>query len=247
MAIGWGPGGLMRIPGITASAVHSVFHPVNDIAWHAAFWASGNEFAALGLSDGGAVTTFPDEKGTRDATQATASKKPTYRASVASLNNRPVVEFDGVDDALQTASWTGLASSTFVLVQRFLSAAGGTTNIHIDGIASGNRQIAGYNSVGNWAQYSGGTIRTDGASDTNPHFMVGVFAATDTLDKDGSNVISADSGSHTLTGITMGARYDGAAAFGNVQLAFVGLKDGTLTAQEKANLLAWSRSFYGTP
>lgn len=58
-----------------------------------------------GLADGGAVGTWSDLSGNgRDATQATAAKKPTYKTAI--INGKPVVRFDGIDDYLKTAAFT---------------------------------------------------------------------------------------------------------------------------------------------
>lgn len=55
--------------------------------------------ALTGLADGAPVATWPDASGLgHNATQATAGKRPTFRAAV--LNGLPVVRFDVTDDAL---------------------------------------------------------------------------------------------------------------------------------------------------
>lgn len=82
-----------------ARAVESGFVPT-DIAG-CVLWLRAD--GITGLSDGDAVTTWPDESGEgNDATQATTAKKPSYETGV--LNGLPVVRFDGVDDLLQGSS-----------------------------------------------------------------------------------------------------------------------------------------------
>lgn len=57
-----------------------------------------------GLADGDAITTWADQSGNnRDATQATAARKPLYKINI--LNGKAVVRFDGVDDRLNTAAF----------------------------------------------------------------------------------------------------------------------------------------------
>lgn len=75
-----------------------------------ALWLAADKLT--GLADGAAVATWPDASGNgRDAAQATAAKRPTYRTNV--LNGKPVLRFDGVDDGLATPSIT-LAATTGV-------------------------------------------------------------------------------------------------------------------------------------
>lgn len=89
-----------------------------------ALWLAASRIAG---SDGDAVTTWADASGNgKDATQATAGKKPTYRT--AGINGRPSVEFDG-GDGLATAAidLTGtLAATAFAVV---LATGAGATQI----------------------------------------------------------------------------------------------------------------------
>lgn len=70
-----------------------------------------------GLSDGDAVSSWPDWSGEgNDATQTTTANKPTYQT--AELAGRPVVRFDGTDDFLECAlthDWTGEPWSVFAV------------------------------------------------------------------------------------------------------------------------------------
>src|SRR5262245_95497 len=71
--------------------------------------------AITGPNDGDPVTTWPDSSGNgNDATQATAAKKPTYKAGIQ--NGRPVIRFDGVDDILATPSVTMATAFTLFAV-----------------------------------------------------------------------------------------------------------------------------------
>lgn len=63
-------------------------------------WVDASQIA--GLNDNDSVTTWTDLSGNGyNATQATASKKPTYKITIQ--NGKPVVRFDGVDDYLVSA------------------------------------------------------------------------------------------------------------------------------------------------
>jgi hypothetical protein len=74
-----------------------------------------------GLVDGDPVGTWSDLSGNGfDLAQATGSKKPTYKTGIQ--NGRPVVRFDGVDDALTRAS-RFVTSGNFTVLIAFKSTA----------------------------------------------------------------------------------------------------------------------------
>lgn len=80
----------------------------------------------IAATDGASVTTWSDASGAaNNATQATAGKKPTYKAAIQ--GGQPVVRFDGADDSLAytTALWTYTGASTVVAL---LKASGGASN-----------------------------------------------------------------------------------------------------------------------
>lgn len=236
----------LRDPAVIGRAAGApAFHPVTSIAWHAAFWTGGADFAALGLSNGAAVTTWPDETANgRDLTQATAGSKPTYTASSAGFNSHPTVACDGTADFMQTASWTGI-TGTIVVVGKL--TGGSTSKTIVDGIGSSNRHLLFSNSSAKWSINSGTSIASAGSSDTSLHYFRAEFGATDTLTIDGTSSISGDAGAQTLTGITLGARYDGTTNFGAIEAAFIGVLSGALTTDERTALRAWAQATYLTP
>lgn len=82
-----------------------------------------------GLSDGDPVGAWADLSGhANDASQATASKKPTYRAGVA--HGRPVVRFDGADDYLAIADNAGLRLAGGMTCIAVLSLTTWADNVH---------------------------------------------------------------------------------------------------------------------
>lgn len=88
--------------------------PIPPVAGPALWFAADH---ITGLSDGAALTTWPDSSGNgRDVTQATGSKKPLYKTAI--LNGKPVVRFDGSDDILVRAGasiLSGQSGSLFVV------------------------------------------------------------------------------------------------------------------------------------
>lgn len=232
---------------MTTLARRSSYRPINPLSlagWHTAFWASDPDWSNPG--NGNAVSTWRDGSGGgHDASQATSSKRPIYRSSSAGMNNRPVVEFDGVDDFLQTASFTGLAQANEIIVIGRFRSLDATTRMICDGIASGNRHRATATSSV-WGIYAGIAL-TGGTPDTSGHLIRPVFSGTDTLDIDATNVISGNAGTNTITGVTLGSAFDGASGFAPVDIAFYGLFDAGLGADIRASMLAFSRAYYGTP
>ena len=85
-----------KLRGVPGPVAAGGFNPETDITWHSLFWAEGTDFVAEGYGDTDPITTWPNETGESDATQATGSRQPLYTASHASLNNQPAVDFDGM-------------------------------------------------------------------------------------------------------------------------------------------------------
>lgn len=219
------------------------FSPL-DIDWDTLFWADD----ITGLVDSDPVATWSDSSGNaHDATQATAAKRPIYRAALAGFNGRAVVEFDGVDDWLATAAFTAVASGEVaVIVQR--TGASTDQQSYFSGIGATNRWNIGSRLGGTSNRFIfQGAAKAAGSEDGAKHYLRGDFDATDRLHFDGTQVFSGDAGSETLTGVRLGAHQDGAAQFFSGHLALLGFKASPLTPTEQENMLAWSRSYYGTP
>jgi len=111
-----------RVVAMTSGGGAAAFSPLDISGLQ--LWLDASQIA--GLNDGDAVGTWSDLSGTgNNATQATASKKPTFKTN--QINGRPVVRFDGVDDVLEYANqlftFTGNAS-VFVVVKVSAAIAG---------------------------------------------------------------------------------------------------------------------------
>lgn len=77
-----------------------------------------------GLSDGDPISTLTDiSSNAWQATQGTASKKPTYLTNIK--NGQPVIRFDGVDDIVTNTtctSFNGLTGATLFYAYKFNNA-----------------------------------------------------------------------------------------------------------------------------
>ena len=90
-----------------------------------AMWLDAADTSTVTLDGSSNVSTWADKSGNgRDATQATTTRRPSYAATV---NGRPVITFDGVDDQLRSSYVnTGTEMSVFMTFAK--DAAGGTSN-----------------------------------------------------------------------------------------------------------------------
>lgn len=236
----------MTHPAHALLASPAVFNPLS-IAWHAAFWAEDPVWSNPG--DGNTVSQWDDASGnSRHANQATAGKRPIYRASVAALGARPAVEFDTTDDFLATAAWTALVQANTIMAVGIFP--GNVNTVGIDGITSTNRHFFGTETGTAKIRIFAGTSLVSSVDGDNAghYFRARYNGATSTLHRDGTQVASGTTGTspHTLTGITLGSAFDGVRPMG-IKLAFLGVLDVDPTAEQIANFLAWTRRHYGTP
>lgn len=224
------------------------FDPLS-ITWHTAFWAEGPNMDAQAYADQDPVSLWPDESGNgRDASQATGAQQPEFHSAFAALNNQPAVKGDA-DDWMDTAAWTELAQpNTIVSVMVFDTLTTNGAYVAYDGLASGSRhqmwaQIT--SGADDWRLYAGSTL-VGGTYDDIGHLFIAEFDATDSLEVDGSVVASGNAGAQGLGGLTLFNTNPHNAAMRGA-IAFIGIYDGLLTAQQKADLRAWATGHYGTP
>lgn len=218
----------------------AVFSPL-DPAWEHVYWAEGPEFVALGLADGATVVTWPDESATSDLTNGNASQRPTYVASDATFG-RPVVRFDGTDDDLHV-DWGDIPLPVEIVIVARYRALGA------DWIFSGAPSAGGpsaRDTGGAW-RMANSLVLNGGTVNTSKHLHRFVFnGASSGLWVDEVSVLSGDTGTGSMTGITIPRSSSGLGP-AQMDVAFVGVVAGALTAQERSDLHAWAQSHYGTP
>lgn len=123
-----------------------------------------------GLSDGDPVGTWLDSSGHNNhVTQATAGSKPTYRASTASLNNKPTVEFDGVDDHLFRLTCVSLQQDNFTMVAVLKPSSTTTSTVPLSNGNNNGWGIASSTNTGKkgWIREFTSWDSTTTAADTN--------------------------------------------------------------------------------
>jgi hypothetical protein len=179
--------------------------------------------------------------------RAGASKSPTYVASSVTMGSRPALLFDGVGDSMLSSAFaSALTGGTVVVVGNSDNGAAEVGQL-FDGIGSGTRWMAGANSSTNWRIFQGNTAAFSAASsrDAEQHMFYATYDATDALEVDGTAVISADAGTHSLAGLTIGSNPGAGNNFLNGNISFVMVVDGYLTATEKTALETWVTDTYG--
>lgn len=215
------------------------------ITWNHGYWTSGPEFQALGLSDGAAVGTWPDEVSTKDATQGTAINKPTFLAVDTNIGSRPSVQFglSGGTHWLASAAFaSALTQPNEIVVIAYIRAAAGGW---FDGSANSSNQRIWRNNP-DYSLYAG-TVISGTTVTTGKKYMRAIFnGASSRLWLSETSVLGpANAGSGSLDGVTIGAFRDGGGP-SQANIVFVGVKNGALTSQNRIDLNAWSQSVYGT-
>ena len=220
------------------TAVTPAGNPFTMVAWHAAYWASDPLWTPP--ADGGVVTTWRDGSGNNRT--MTTSGGPIYRAASSVLNNKPAVEFDGIDAQANTSDFTPLVAPPYSWVAILRNG-----NPVVQGYwASGTNSAGAYIDTNAYGMY-GGVVLSGGTANTSRHLVVAGWDSVSKIEVDGTQVASGNSGSPSQPAWRIAVWANGTSAPGQNTYGFVGFKAGALTAQEKADLLAWSRSFYGTP
>lgn len=134
--------------------------------------------------------------------QATSSAQPFYNTVTDE------VEFDGVLNRMATAAFSSPLSqpNTVFAVYNFVDTA--SEHTVYDGIVSGSRHLLQTNPSS--LQMFGGTANdTLAGADTSDHIIASVYngASSQGYIDGGTDLVTTDIGSHTLTGLTVGSLY----------------------------------------
>ena len=199
--------------------------PVGDFAavGHTVF-----DLTAEGFADTTAIGTLTDQTGnSRNATQATASKKPTAQT----VSGMKVARFDGTNDHLVTASWTAISQPNTAIVLAKYDNAMASNDFIFDGITATDRHLIF--STGSF-KFFAGNILTGPTDDSNWHVFVAKFdTTTSALYLDGgAAAVSGHAGSQALTGLVVGGGYDFSNAWWDGDINYIGLYDGDLVTDD---------------
>ena len=193
----------------------------------------------------GAVDQWDDKSGNDNHATATGSARPTTGADV--INGRNVIDFNGTSNFLQTAAFSSASSqpNTIFIVCRRTNTNTGANGIY-GGIGASNRHNL-FTTSTSYGMWSGSSVITGGTFDTNVHLLSTVWDGGDTITRqDGTTIISANPGTNSLTGITLGARFDGNNK-GAVEIGEVIVYRRELTTTEIINVEAYLQKKWNTP
>ena len=216
------------------------FDPLS-MGWHTFVRGS-----SLSGSNGDPITAWNDESGNgRNLTQATSSRRPVYRPTIAALNNQPGAEFDGVDDVIQSAAFTQVPQTYSVVI---VAAINGTiaNNVYIlnvrNSVGGGLRTITGTN---RYSAFFGGVFDTTHVADTSGHLVhARASGATSKVGKDGTEQ-TGNAGTSNADAFGIGA-FSAGTAHAALSATCAGLFVGDITAHASwANFKAWVASTYG--
>lgn len=209
--------------------------PVTDISWYASYWAEGTQGTPF-VADTTAAQWDDNSGNSRHIAQVTAGSRPTYRASVAALNNRPALEF-ATDILLLDNTGFNIAAAPFsiVVIANWVSPDSSSDNLVGPNVGA-TALVRKTSSVFNvWTN-----VVTTIAVDSNVHLMGGVWNGASS---------KAMYDNQTITGTTTGAAMDGiniggaggSASSQTANIAFVGVYIGDITAHVKwASFKNWS-------
>ncbi len=208
------------------------------------------------LTDGSQVASWADSAGVMPAlAQATAAKRPLYRA--AGINGRPAVEFDGTDDRMTVAfGVTKAQPNTFFVVLRVPAGAAvlGDAYPWIDGNTSAARHWFGVDGLvtGDPAAMWAGSSFVDSVRSIGEDayvFRVEYNGAASELLNLNTRVAAGNPGAHSLSGLSVGSRWDNA-RFTNVLISEIVGFDGILDASEVEQVedyLSYEYGIYKNP
>lgn len=197
----------------------------------------------LSLSDGATVNTWPDESGNGNDLSSTGG--PTFEANA--LNGVDAVRCDGVDDyfdsvAAINSSQPNQIFAVMEIVTRDSSGVGNQVITNASSCASGRNDI--FADTGDLTIFSGTSVTSSTASDTNPHIYEAEFDTTDVLRLDGADIVSGDAGSQALDTVRIGANCN-LGEFGDQRYGELLVYNRSLSAFEESNVRSYLSDKWG--
>jgi len=227
-----------------------------SVAWHSSFWASDPWWTPP--ANGVAISTGAGG-GWRDGSgnghnMTTVAGGPIYRSGVSGvLNVKPTIQFDGVDDRMNTSNFAAVNSPVSMVFVIQIPSVGVNNAKMIGGAGNGGGPCFGtFHSKWLTEMFlqgtEGGTVTNNSSQLVYVLFGVGGGSNVDFY-VNGVLVYHPAVSTSTMppTSWLLGDGTSSPPRPGSFYVAFAGFKSGALTTQEHADLLAWSRSFYGTP
>ena len=242
---------MMLLPGAVAasqSLTGAVFDPLTSVAGYQAVWWAENPGQTF-PSNGVELDAWNDASGSaRHLINGEAnSTRPAYATSVAGLNNKPAVLFDSANFEYLAVSWTAVPQPMdWFIILKQTTVNAGTIKVIFAGLDATYVQALDTLFDGSWWGIAPDGNLIVGTVDTAAHSLFIHFdGASSYITLDGTTTDTGTESGGQTRGIVLGKYFDGSLPWGG-HVAFLACKQ-TFTSQEKANLIAWSKTHYTTP
>lgn len=195
-------------------------------------WCRGSSLSSL--ADGDPVGSWTDESGgARHLTQATAAKKPVYRAT-GGPSSLPCIDLDATDDIIQATFTVAWPTTTFIVLYQSTYTGG---KIIQDGVTSGTMGLRQNPSSGNVRQQASANGASVALGLTTWGLVTCVYnGASSTIALNGN----ADTASNPGTGSPDGLRLGTA----DVSVAEVLLYNSALSASDQTSVKNYIKDKY---
>jgi lysophospholipase L1-like esterase len=203
---------------------------------------------------GQAIARINDRSGLgRNLLQATSGARPLYQTGGGALGTSPYADFNGSSHFMQTASFTADAQPNYFAAATKLDNNSTAVNCFLfDGIASGNRNALFTDNNGGtetWRMFAGGagTVWAQAATTAEVLLEPTFNGASSSMRLDGAGLGVADVGTHTLTGLTIGASNAGTSGFYDGRIEEFLFLNAAPSAGEQARMLTFIGNAQGRP
>lgn len=210
-----------------------------------ALWLDATDVVAgAEPADGAGVPSWQDKSGNGRTATSSGGNPAVYKTNI--LNGLPVVRFVTLTNLTSTAAWTALTQPNTIFLVASMSAA---SNYYFDGVASGNRHAFFDNGSNLHDQYAGSEITAAQSLPTSANCWTLVYnGASSSVRKNAAAFSSGNAGANTLTGLTIGNRFAGAAGTPlNGDIAEVLLYNAALSSTDRDKVEAYLKAKWGTP
>jgi len=197
--------------GVVASQAFSS-NKLDDLS----LWLEASDISTI-INSGGFVSGWKDKsKNGNNVAQTTGANQPT--TGIETINGVNALKFDGINDFLLRATFTGGALSqpnTIFVVWEQLGNASGLGKL-IDGGIGTNRHVLQVDANEGWQVFAGLVVIIAVAVPQDIPFIRSVFFNTTSSEGYLNGTLEftgGDVGPQSLNGLTIGARFDGTGLF----------------------------------
>ena len=182
------------------------------------------------------VSNWADQSGnSNDVAQATGSKQPLWVDSV--YNSLPTVRFDGVDNSLRKATWSGGEESqanTIFIVCKFSTI---NDSWVFDGGTTSKKNGMQRSGTGTYRPYAGTLAGTVSVNTAFSYYTVIYNTTSSSIRRNGSSVETGLSiGTQEANGLTLGSLQTEASGYSDPDISEVLFYDSEITGDDLTNI-----------